>query len=165
MRRSYAETVVKREKTLATMGLGLLMGLGVLLGAILLISGSFLSIIGAVLIVAVVYIFPMLNVEYEYIFVDGQLDLDRVMGNSKRKRIMRIDMEQVEIIAPSTSNALDSFKNLQGDEKDYSSRSKDSKPYVIVANVENKVYKILFEPDENMINVMKQKTPRKVATF
>lgn len=165
MKQSYAETVVKREKTLATMGLGLLMVLGIIVGIILLFSRGFLSLIGAVIIVAIIYSFPMLNVEYEYIFVDGQLDFDRVTGNSKRKSIMRIDMEQVEIIAPATSNALDSYKNINYDKKDYSSRSKGSKPYVIIASVENKMYKILFEPDEGMINTIRKKSPRKIALY
>ena len=165
MKQSYAETVVKREKTLVTIGLGTLMVLGIIIGIILLFTRGFLSLLGAVIIVAIIYSFPMLNVEYEYIFVDGQLDFDRVTGNSKRKRIMRIDLDQVEIIAPVTSNALDSYKKVKYEEKDYSSRSRESKPYVIIASADNRMYKILFEPDEGMINTIRQKSPRKIVLY
>lgn len=165
MKGSYAETIVKRETTLATIGLGFLMVVGTLLGLVLLFSSSILSIVGAALIVGSIYFFPRLKVEYEYIFVDGQLDFDKVTGNSKRKAMLRINLDQVEIIAPIKSNALDSYRNLQCEKKNFSSHSKNDKLYVIIAKVDNKMLKIFFEPDERMINTMKQKSPRKVALY
>ena len=59
------------------------------------------------------FFFPKLHIDYEYIYVDGQIDFDRITGKSKRKTMLRIDFEQVEIMAPSDSSALDSYKNMQ----------------------------------------------------
>ncbi|WP_167958199.1 DUF6106 family protein [Anaerosporobacter faecicola] len=116
-----------------------------------------------VCIVADTFLFPRLNVEYEYIYCDGQIDFDRISGKAKRKRMLRIDMDQVEIVAPATSHALDSYKNNTNFKlKNYSSLRKDVTPYVIYyASGETKT-KILFEPSSKMLDCMKYKAPRKV---
>ena len=51
------------------------------------------------------------DLEYEYIFVKGELDIDKIMGKSRRKRCVVVDLESTEIVAPLNSHALDSFKN------------------------------------------------------
>ena len=118
-----------------------------------------------IIILLVFFFYPRLNVEYEYVFVDGQLDFDKIMGKAKRKTMLRIDFEQVEIMAPYNSHALDSYNNIQLEQKDFSSLSKDSKPYAIIVSKDNKKMKILFEPSEKMLAMIKQKSARKVVTY
>lgn len=165
MNQFYAETAVKRKDTLATIGLKVLMILGVLVGLILMFLGQLFSFIGVALVVAIFFFYPRLDVEYEYVYVDGQLDFDKISGKAKRKTMLRIDFERVEIMAPINSHALDSFNNIQLEKKDFTSLNKDSKPYAIIVNADNKKMKILFEPNEKMINMIKQKTPRKIETY
>lgn len=165
MNQLYAEAGVKRKDTVMTVGLRMLMILGIIVGIFLMFLGQVFSIVGVVLVVAMFYFFPRLNIEYEYIFVDGQLDFDKIIGKAKRKTMLRIDFEQVEIMAPANSHALDSYTYVKLLVKDYTSGDKDSKPYAIVANVEDKKYKILFEPDEKMVSMIKQKSPRKLAAY
>lgn len=165
MNQLYAEAGVKRKDSAASMALRMLIILGFIAGLLLMFLGQVFSMVGVVLLVAMFYLFPKLNVEYEYVFVDGQLDFDRITGNAKRKTLLRIDFEQVEIMAPAGSHALDSYTYMKLVEKDFSSGNKDSKPYVIVANVEEKKLKILFEPNEKMLSVIKQKSPRKLAAY
>jgi len=163
MNQTYAESGAKRKDTVTTLALRALLIFGMIIGVFLLMLGSFFPIAGVVLIVLMVFIFPKLNVEYEYVFVDGQIDFDRISGKSKRKTILRIDMEQVEIVALKNSHALDSYTHIQCENKDFSSGSKDTIPYVIIANREDKKYRITFEPSEKMLTAMRQKSPRKVS--
>lgn len=165
MNQLYAEAGVKRKDSAASMGLRMLIILGFIAGFLLMFLGQVFSMVGVVLLVGMFYLFPKLNVEYEYVFVDGQLDFDRITGKAKRKTLLRIDFEQVEIMAPADSHALDSYTYVKLVEKDFSSGNKDSKPYVIVANVEEKKLKIIFEPNEKMLSVIKQKSPRKLAAY
>lgn len=165
MNQLYAETSVKRKDTAATMGLRILMFLAIAIGFIALFLGQILGIIGIILIVAMFFLYPKLNVEYEYIFVDGQLDFDKITGKSRRKTILRIDFDQVEIMAPASSHALDSYAHIQMEKKNFSSMDKNSKPYAIIANVESKKLMILFEPDEEMVSMIKQKSPRKLTPY
>ena len=165
MNQLYAEAGAKRKDNGKTLGLRALLILGVAVGVILMLFGGVFGIAGVILLVAMVYLFPKLNVEYEYVFVDGQIDFDRITGKAKRKTLLRIDMEQVEIVAPQGSHALDSFTYVQLINKDFSSGDKNIKPYIIIASVEDKKYRISFEPSEKMLSMMKQKSPRKMAQY
>lgn len=165
MNQLYAEAGVKRKDDGKSLGLRALLIIGVVVGVILMLFGGLFGIIGIVLVVAMVYLFPKLNVEYEYVFVDGQIDFDRITGKAKRKTLLRIDLEQVEIVAPKGSHALDGFTYIQLLNRDFSSGDKNVKPYVIIASVEDKKYRITFEPSEKMLAMMKQKSPRKIAQY
>lgn len=147
------------------MALRVLIVLGIVLGIFFMLTGGFLSIAGIVLVLVLGFMFPRLNVDYEYIYVDGQLDFDKIIAKSKRKTMLRIDFEQVEVMAPANSHALDGYTHTQIEKKDFSSGAKDSKPYVIIVNQNEKKLKILFEPSEKMIEMIKQKSPRKVVTY
>lgn len=163
MKELYAEAGVKKADTIVTMLLRSLLIIGMIAGVFIAFQGGVLGIVGIAIIVGLVYLFPKLSLEYEYVFVDGQLDFDMISGKSKRKTLLRIDFEQVEVMAPEGSHALDSYTYIQCEKKDFSSGRKDSKPYVIMVSVENKKMKILFEPNEKMLGVIKQKSARKLT--
>lgn len=163
MNQSYAEAGVKRRDTMLTLVLRVLMILGVVVGVLLMLLGGFFAIGGVAVIAAVVFLFPRLNVEYEYVYVDGQIDFDRIAGKAKRKTLLRIDMEQVDIVAQEGSHALDGYTYIQCEKKDFSSGDRSRKPYIIIANEKEKKYRIAFEPSEKMLAMMKQKSPRKVS--
>lgn len=165
MNESYAETSVKRQGTIGT----LLFKVALVVFCVLLVviasmtDSPIIMGIGAIIVVAVFYLMPRLNVEYEYIFVDGQFDVDKIMGGSKRKNILRFDFEKVDVVAPQGSHGLDPYGNLK--EKNFTSRNGEVTPYVIVVNEVNQKIKVLFEPSEKMLEVMKNKAPRKIMTF
>lgn len=163
MNQLYAEAGVKRKDTAATMAIRVLMFLGVIVGVIGILLNPIVRYIGFALIAVIFIMFPKLNVEYEYVYVDGQLDFDKILGKAKRKHILRIDFDEVEIMAPLNSHSLDSYTYVKCEQKDFTSRSKDAKPYVIVATKDNKKLMILFEPNEKMIGMIKQKSPRKLS--
>ena len=163
MNQMYAEAGVKRKDTPSTMALRVLLVLGIVVGVLLMLLGSFFTFIGLALAAILIFLYPRLNVEYEYVFVDGQIDFDRISGKSKRKTLLRVDMEQVEIVAQQGSHALDSYTHIKSDFKDFSSGSKDSRPYIIMANIENRKCRIAFEPTEKKLSLMKQKSPRKIS--
>ncbi len=165
MNELYAEAGVKRKETAGTYALRFLLIFVAIAAFLLTFQNSILLFVSAILIVAIIYIFPRLNVEYEYVFCDGQLDFDKIMGNAKRKTALKIDFEQVEIMAPEGSHALDGYTYVKTVVKDFSSRSKDAKPYVIILRQGETATKILFEPNEKMINCIKLKNPRKVAQY
>ncbi len=165
MNQMYAEAGVKRKDDMKSMGLRALLVVGAFLGVLLLLLGGYFGMGGIVLIVALIWAYPKLNVDYEYVFVDGQLDFDKITGKAKRKTMLRIDMDQVEIVAPQGSHALDGYTYVQLVNKNFSSNDKNVKPYIIIASVEDKKYRISFEPSEKMLSMMRQKSPRKVAQY
>ncbi len=165
MNHLYAEAGAKRKNDGKILGLRALLVIGTVVGVMMMLLGGIFSIVGIVLIAGAIFLFPKLNIEYEYVFVDGQIDFDRILGKARRKTMLRIDMEQVDIIAPQGSHSLDGFTHAQLVNRDFSSGDKNVKPYVIIASVDNKKYQIMFEPSEKMLSMMKQKSPRKIAQY
>lgn len=167
MNESYAEAGVKRKKSATTLMIQVAAVFGILLVFFVggMIIGSIATFIASILVVLCVLFFPRMNsIEYEYVYCDGQLDFDKIMGNAKRKTALRIDFDKVEIMAPVKSHSLDSFNHIQQLKvKDFSSQNPEAKVYAIVVRQDSEVTKILFEPSEKMIACIKQKSPRKVV--
>ncbi len=167
MNESYAEAGVKRKKSATTLMIQIAAVFGIIVvffvGGVIL--GNIATFIASVLVVLCVLFFPRMNsIEYEYVFCDGQLDFDKIMGNAKRKTVLRIDFDKVEIMAPVKSHSLDSFNHIQQLKlKDFSSQNPEAKVYAIIVRHNNEISKILFEPNEKMIACIKQKAPRKVV--
>lgn len=161
MNEAYAEAAVKKKDNSLSKTIRVLLIAGIVVGVLIMFLGGLFSILGVAIVAVLFFMFPKLKIEYEYVYVDGQIDFDRISG--KRKTLLRIDMEQVEMIAPEGSHALDGFTHVQCETKDFSSGDKAVKPYIIIVNVKEKKYRIAFEPSEKMLTLMRQKSPRKVA--
>lgn len=166
----YTETYVKVKKSpLLSLVKPLLIVIGiavVLLGFMGIAGLGFLFVVvGGGIIFAAVCLSPLLNVDYEYIFCDGQIDFDRISGGEKRKTVLKLDMDNIEIMAPEKSHQLDSYNHMEGiTVKDFSSKIADHKKYSIFLSNEGKKLLVIFEPSEKMVEFAKQKAPRKVFT-
>lgn len=120
------------------------------------------ALIGAVLTGGGAYFVNMYtDLEYEYLYLDKELTVDKVMAKTKRKRIAVYQLEKVEILAPVKSYRLDNYKNRTTKEKDYSIGQvlQPDRRYVMYYEGSQK---ILLSPSEEMIKVMKNVAPRKV---
>jgi len=161
----YCEASVKKGNSVKLIALKVLVVLAILFTFFFAgTTGSkLLFALGLIAACLTVWFWPRFNIELEYIFVDGQIDFDTISGGEKRKTRLRIDFEQVEIVAPKGSHSLDAFKHYKV--RDFSSGKSDAKVYVIVAAVgENGLEQIYFEPSEKMVAMMKEKAPRKVMS-
>ena len=117
---------------------------------------GFLSFVIAVILAVVAYyfIFPKLNVEYEYIILNHDLQIDAIYNKSKRKRLKSLDIQGAEIIAQKGSPRLNSYKPDKV--YDYSSGNPSGKAYAIMMPMDQKNACIYIEPDAKMIDHMKQ---------
>lgn len=164
----YTEASVRKRVTatdtlikvvaIALVVLCLIMGLG--------LNKMLLTLLGGVGAFLAYYYLPRLKVMYEYVFCDGQLDFDKIMAGEKRKHMYRLDFDQVLIMAPENSHALDSYKNNPAAKKlDFTSLEKDRKVYCIVVSAGDLLTLVYFEPNEKMVSYIKQKAPRKVSEY
>lgn len=161
MDEQYFEEAIKCTDTpknkIIRMGLVLLLFLAILL----VLTNPALIAIPLIPVVIMYFVFPRLNREYEYIYVDGQIDFDRISGNIKRKTMLRIDIVNAEIIAPTNSDVIKDYSGKNLKIKDFTSYT--GKPsYTVIIRKEDALLKIMFEPSEAMVKAMKRKQPRKV---
>ncbi|MDD2968526.1 MAG: DUF6106 family protein [Lachnospiraceae bacterium] len=162
MSESYVEILVKKEKTMVD---SLLRGVGIALTVITLLLGLAGNLIilaaGIALAVGTYLIWLNTDVEYEYLYLDKEITVDKIMARTKRKRAATFELERMEILAPANSHRLDSYRNRDMKELDFSSRKKEQtdKRLVMVYNGNQRIY---FENSEELANVIKNVAPRKV---
>lgn len=162
MNETYVEVLVKR-KTPAYMKF--LKVLTIMLAVCFFVIGTmgiFLAlIIGVVIGIAAYFIYMNAEVEYEYLYMDRELVVDKIMARSKRKRIATFDMNKVEIMAPMNSYRLDNYKNRQGEAADYSTGEEKQPDTRYVFFYDGK-QKVVFEPDQRMVKAIQNIAPHKV---
>ena len=87
-------------------------------------------LIPIVVIALVWFLMTRLDVEYEYLYINGDLDIDKIMHKSKRKRLFSANVKEVEILAPADSPQLNQYQRARV--LDLSSCSKDGRKYALV---------------------------------
>lgn len=117
------------------------------------------------IVTGVVAYFTYMNadIEYEYLYLDREISVDKVMAKSRRKKVGSYNLEQMEIFAPLNSHRLDSYRNRQMKTLDYSSgiAAQPEKRYMMIWNGSTK---IILEPNAEMIKAIQGVSPRKVFT-
>lgn len=161
----YQEHLVKKEKTPkdSVMKFGMI-GLTAVLAA----AGIFitpLALLAALVLGLVAYfiVIPKTDLEFEYLFVNGELDIDKIMAKSKRKKAKTLNIQEADLIAPVNSHKMDYYNSNQKLKVlDFSSGNPEHKRYAIIARDGGETCKIIIEPDEAMASAMRNSAPSKV---
>ncbi len=158
---TYVECLVKAKAPMwgRFLKIFLIMLTAVFAVAMLVIPYAILLAIGAGL--GVYFTGYLTDVEYEYLYLDRELVVDKVMAKSKRKRIASYSLDRVEAFAPVKSYHLDNFRNRTVKEKDYSV-GEELKPDRRFAMYYEGGEKIILSPSEEMVKAMKNVAPRKI---
>ena len=109
-----------------------------------------------------VYFVSQCNYEYEYLYFQGSLDIDRIRAKSSRKRIITVDVKEMEVMAPSNSATLQQYNNLK--RIDCSSNT-GAKTYELVAKRKGQLVRIIFEPSQKLVDNIRVYAPRKVFYY
>ncbi len=102
------------------------------------------------------------NIEYEYIVTNGDLDIDKIIAQRKRKRIFSATAKDFEIIAKKSGPKYD--YNVQNIKKKLITVSSLNSPDVyfgtLVKDGEKTV--VFFEPTQKMLESLKKYNPMSV---
>lgn len=163
MSESYVELLVKRETSMRDKAISMFaMFCTAVLVILFLLTANIIILLGAVIFgVASYFIRLNVNLEYEYLYVDKELSIDKILNKTKRKKVTKVSMERLEILAPLNSYHLADYKNRTGKIFDYSSGEEDANRYMLVYEGQKR---IIIEPNEALIKMIKNIAPRKVFT-
>ncbi len=102
------------------------------------------------------------NVEYEYSFTSGELDIDKIMNRSSRKRILTVDVRDFEVMVKK--NLENQNKELNNFTKvfDYSSGEINENIYIAIFRKDKERVKLIFEPNEKTLNSIRMYIPNKI---
>ena len=159
----YQEIMVSRKQTsadtmkkvLLIVATAILAAAGILITPIALLAAIVVGILSF-------YLISGLNVEYEYQYVNGDIDIDKIMNKSRRKKVASYAANELEIAAPSNSHELDSFRNNNSIQiKDYTSG--EGKPaWSLVYNTEKGRVLATMELNDVIMQDLRRIAPRKI---
>lgn len=109
------------------------------------------------------FVYMHTDTEYEYLYLDKEIKVDRILNKSKRKRAAVYEVERMEIFAPLNSYHLDNYKNRQVKVTDYSS-GREKQPEARYAFFYEGGQKIILEPSREFVKAVQSVAPRKVFT-
>lgn len=155
MEEVFVELIVKRKTGIKE---ALLRALSVFVVLVVFLFTMQLGILGLTITVLLGYgaylLWVYTSIEYEYSFLNGELTVDKIMGQRKRKTIDSFELKEAEIVAPTHSDEV--IRRLGGVVKtlDYSSGYKTDKLYSIIINDGKGNTQVVFEPDDRIIDAM-----------
>lgn len=159
---TYVECLVKAKSSVMAVFFKLLLMVIAVISFLGILIGISLAIIPCLLAAAGAYFVNMYtDLEYEYLYLDKELVVDKVMAKSRRKRVATYTLDRMEILAPIKSYHLDNYKNRTVKEKDYSI-GQVLQPDLRYAMYYEGGEKIILSPSPEMIKIMKSAAPRKV---
>ena len=160
----YSELLVKRERTIkdsiTKYGLIVLTAIAVIAG---LIITPLIWIAAVALGIACYFVIPKTDVEYEYLFINGDFDIDMIMSKTKRKKVKSFKLSESDLAAPLDYHRMDYYNGNQNMKVlDFSSGNPEHKRFGVITRLDGNLCKIILEPDEALAQAMKNSAPSKV---
>lgn len=156
----YTEQLVKKQMTMKEVFIKALLVALAIVSVFVVLMFPVAIIVPVIVIAVVVFLIRRLDVEYEYLYVNGDLDIDKIMHKAKRKRVFSTNISNMELLAPEGADELNQYRNARV--VDLSSGMADAKKYVLVVAENGQVTRLVFEPNESIIEGMFLMAPRKV---
>ncbi len=156
----YTEQLVKKQTTAKDVAVKAFLVSLAIVSVLAVFLFPLAILVPIVVIFVVVALMRRMNVEYEYLYVNGDLDIDKIINRSKRKRVFSTPISNMELLAPEGSPELAQYRN--GIVADYSSGVPGEKRYVLVVVEKGQVTKMIFEPNDTIIEGIFLLAPRKV---
>lgn len=160
---NYVEWLVKRKDPAYAVPVKMLM-IVICIGSVF---SALQTMVGVVIMLAAgaatYFVFLNLSVEYEYLFAEGGLSVDRILGKARRKKAFDCEKDDIQIVAPADSYVLKDYEKQGMKIKDFSSGRRDAKVYALIYQKGAESCKVLFEPNERMVGAMRRTLPRKVV--
>ncbi len=161
----YIEQAVSQKKRRINDGLSVLCVVFILWTLFLEVATLNLAftILIVIFIALIVYLQHNKQTDFDYIYTNGVLEIDRISGGSKRKNLFTIDIEHLVVIAPSKTEPVMPYVGKRMKTLDCTSH--EDVPYytMILHNpAKDEDWKILWEPKEEFLEEFKRKQNTKV---
>lgn len=156
----YTEQLVKKQTDMKDMLIKAVLIAVTIVSFLIVLMFPVGLILPIALIVLDVFMFRRLNVEYEYLFLNGELDIDKIMNKSKRKKVFSASVADMELFAPADAVELRQYQNART--FDFSSGDRQAKRYTMVISGKGELKKVIIEPNDTIVEGLYMLAPRKV---
>lgn len=167
---TFVEDAVKVKETAQdrTRKLGLMAMCLVSLGAFTVMNNHlkffFLIVFIVLMIIDLFLIVNNNNVEYEYDYTNGSLEIAKIINNSKRKSVVTVESAQLKMVAAVGTNESLKYDHVKLKTYDCSAHNEEMKDYILVAHNEEKGYdfKVIFTPSDKLLSAMEKYNKRDI---
>jgi hypothetical protein len=156
----YTEQLVKKQTDMKDILIKAILVSATIVSFVIIMMYPIGLLLPIIMIVFDVFMFRRLNVEYEYLFLNGDLDIDKIMNKSKRKKVFNANVSDMELLAPVDAAELSQYRNART--LDFSSHTGQAKMYALVLSGQGETHKVIFEPNETIVEGFYMLAPRKV---
>ena len=108
------------------------------------------------------YLISRMNVEFEYIITNNELDIDKIIARKTRKRLITIDLKKIDFIAPTITSAHTNELSKPATNVIYADSGIAENAYFINFEKDGQTYRVFLSPTEKMLDAMKIYAPGKV---
>ena len=160
---TFVEHIVRRKRG----GAELLMKIGYVILALILIGlaywflTSFFPFFFAVILILLFFAFKYTVKEFEYSFINGDVDVDRIDGKRRRRTVLSVNCREIASMAPCEKGT-----EISGDFTqtfDYSEgKGCPGRWYFIVEREDESRLLVYFSPNERLLNAFKLYLGRKM---
>ena len=163
MNDTYVELLVKKPQLKAASGLHhIMVGLGAVLFIIGLFTNILVTVSGLLLFLGAYLLMLNACIEFEYLYLDKELSIDKIKNQPKRKKAASYDLTTLEVMAPKGSHRLDSYNNLKV--RDFSSESEEGNAYELVVEGKDGRERIIIDTTKELVKAIRMAAPRNVFT-
>ncbi|MBR5114027.1 MAG: hypothetical protein IK101_01885 [Oscillospiraceae bacterium] len=153
---TFVEHIVRRKRG----GAELLVKIGFVVLALILIAlafwflGSFFPFFFAVILILLFFAFKYTVKEFEYSFINGDVDIDRIDGKRRRKNILSVNCREITSMAPCekgtevSGNFAQTFDYSEG-------KGCPGRWYFTVERADGTSMLVYFSPSERLLNAFK----------
>ncbi len=166
----FTECMVKKKKGIIDylkVALCILVIITALIAMPLVLQVKYVSIILFMVCAGIIYllynIIISINLEYEYTFTNGAMDVDKIIAARRRKRMTSLNARSIEIMASVHSNEADAYARDKSIKRYYACTSvDDDDTYFVVYSENDKKHMLIFNPNEEIKDGFKRLNPQKV---
>ncbi len=164
MSEAYVECLVKAKKTMWLIVLKIFLILVTIYFGLLVCMGNLYALVIAVpALIGSYFAHLYKEVEYEYLYIDKEIGIDRILSQSKRKKVDTVTVDKIEMLAPVGSYHLDEYKNRELKVKNYGAAADtdELKRYAVICEGNRK---LILSLTPRFVKAIKSVAPRKVFT-
>ncbi len=107
------------------------------------------------------------SIEYEYIFTNGELDVDRISGRRARKRFVTIQVSKFDICAKAQGEQLQKFLNDPAIRITFDASKgpgTDGRYFAVFTNKDGQKMLMFFSPPSALLEYIKTYNPLRTVT-
>ena len=114
----------------------------------------------AVFVIVGLLVMRVCDVEYEYQYINGYFDVDKIFHKERRKNVFAAKMDNLLVLAPEDADDLKQYAHAKV--YDYTSGYGTEAVYGMVFSDDGVLKKVLFEPGEKMLQGIAAQVPGKL---